>query len=220
MKGSMIKHEFNNSISVVESILSHCNMIQTRMMILTMFALRLRIVQTCNLRSIDVHETEHKIFLKNHKRSGIKIKNIPADFRPVIYAWKRSCELRGEIYLFSSAKDSRKPVAIETFSHRITALLKKAGLYNDIYDYTKDGRALRKFSPYAIRHASATHMIETADKIGIKVDPFAFAKEMGHSTIQSTMQYIHAKNNNTQVLLNESFKLEYGELLSPSSSKN
>lgn len=133
----------------------------------------LRVSELCNLRAKDVSENSLNVLGKGNKQ---RVLPTPAKLKDAISSLKKT--LREDDYLFRSHTSSKKGIT-------------RDGVYKLIQEVgSKCGINKEKLHPHALRHSTATSMLNKG------VDIRVIQEVLGHSNLSTTAIYASVSMNN------------------------
>ena len=145
--------------------------------------LRISEVASLNIKNIDLKNKRIKVLVKGGKERYVPLPNFTLKLLKIYYSRNETIIKKAEGYIFPSKnKKSKQPHLVsDVLAASFRALLIKC---NFSYNYTF----------HTLRHSFATHYIENDGDIW-KLKAF-----LGHSSINTTMIYLHLAENFTEII--------------------
>jgi len=157
------------------SILNHCKSLKEKVIFTILYSTGIRIGELAKLIVGDIDYDNQSILIregKGNKQRYALLSNSTAILLKQFIAYSNPSS-----YLFYSTKKGKEfPINVRWIQMRLKEIAKMAGIKKRIKVHT-------------LRHTFATHLLEDGYNI------FYIQKLLGHSTINSTMVYLHVNPN-------------------------
>jgi integrase/recombinase XerD len=152
----------------VEQLLSAMEPLKHRAVVMTAYGAGLRISEACSLHTADIDGKRKLIHVRDGKRGRDRYTLLPDRLIWVLREYFRQVR-PAKPYLFPG-QTSQRPINPSTVRGALDKALKKVDLQ-------------KRVTPHALRHAFATHLLETGTDIRV------IQALLGHASIQSTTRY-------------------------------
>ncbi len=156
-------------------LLECCDNLKHKAMFILAYGSGLRVSEICSLRVQDIDSKQMRVFVRNSKRNKDRYTLLSQQCLEVLRAyWLQYRPNHPDGLLFPGWKNL-SPITSDAVNLALAKWLRVAGI-------------TRKVSMHSLRHAFATHMLEDG------TDLFTIKELMGHSSISSTVVYLHLAN--------------------------
>lgn len=164
----------------VNCLISSCKTIKQRAIIEVFYSTGVRLEECSKLKIADVNSSEMCIYVRQGK--GRKDRRMLLSHRCLKTLREYYRLHRPQVFLFEGRWPSKSmhPRAIQ---HAIYLCLKNAGLAN------------KSYNPHTLRHSFATHLLDNG------TDIHTIKELLGHSTIATTMVYLHLQTKKRQAIV-------------------
>lgn len=162
--------------SSIQDIFMNCHTLRYRTIFSLIYSSGLRISEALNLKVYDI-DFERKVISINKSKNNKSRLTILSD-KEIEILKKYITRYQPKDVLFYHPKDVSKPIRSEHVQKYFKKLISKCGLD-------------KKFHVHTLRHSFATHLLEN------NVSIFYIMKLLGHSSITSTMIYLHMQRLDT-----------------------
>ena len=160
------------SRSEVSNLLAHCPSLKSKVMFYLIYSCGLRVSEAAKIKVTDIDFDRKTIFVRRGKGKkdrytvlGEKMAKMLRDYILIH---------RSEDYLFPS-KTGDSHLSVDAIQRRFRQIVSKAGMSKAIHVHT-------------LRHCFATHLLENGTNL------VYIMKLLGHSSIQTTMVYLHIQS--------------------------
>lgn len=152
----------------VEAVLAHVEPLGHRAIVMAAYGAGLRITEACRLAIGDIDAKRGLIHVRDGKRGRDRYVMLPGRLLAVLREYWRQARPRGQQLFPGTGKTGViTPDAVGEALHKA---VRKAGL-------------AKRVTPHALRHAFATHLLETGSDIRI------IQVLLGHASIRTTARY-------------------------------
>jgi len=152
----------------VERLLSAMEPLKHRAVVMTAYGAGLRIAEACALHALDIDSKRMLIHVRDGKRGRDRYAMLPVRLLAVLREYFRQTR-PAKPYLFPGQSPQR-PIRPGTVRGALEKAINKVGLQ-------------KRVTPHTLRHAFATHLLETGTDIRV------IQALLGHASIQSTTRY-------------------------------
>lgn len=156
--------------SEVLAVLNAFTSIRQRTLAVLCYEAGLRISEACNLRVQDIDSKREVLHIRDAKGHKDRQVTLGADLLFALRAYWKSFRPKGAL-LFEGTVTGR-PLDVSGFQRALSVAALRAGVN-------------KRVSPHVLRHSYATHMIEAG------ADLRSLQLQLGHSSISSTLRYVH-----------------------------
>ena len=156
--------------SEIQDILMHCNTLRYRTIFSLIYSAGLRISEAVNLKISDIDFKRKVIFINNSKDYKSRLSILSSKESEMLKKYIN--RYQPTTFLFFNPRDKNKPIYTGHIQKKFKKIIAQCGLDN-------------KFHVHTLRHSFATHLLENNTSI------FYIMKLLGHSSIKSTMVYLH-----------------------------
>jgi site-specific recombinase XerD len=153
----------------VHALLSAARSLKTLAMLMLMYGAGLRVSEVCKLSAKDIDSQRGLIHIRDSKGGKSRYVTLSARLLACLRAYWRGFRPADE-FLFPG-KYGRPHISRDGVAHNLRKVARDAGLK-------------KKISPHDLRHAYATHSLESGTDIR------TLQVLLGHSSIQTTAQYL------------------------------
>lgn len=161
------------------------NNFKHRMLLMVTYAAGLRVSETSKLQLSHIDSDRLQIRVEQSKGRKDRYTLLSAPLLPELRRYYR--HYRPQIYLFEGNKPG-VPLATETIQKVFKGSKESAGI-------------TKKATVHTLRHCFATHLMENG------VDLLTIKKLMGHRSIQTTLRYIHVRQEHIRAVVSPLDKL-------------
>lgn len=165
----------------IAALINHIKNIKHRTLVILLYSAGLRVSEIAALKIIDIDSKNMRIKVVQGKgakdRFTILSEQVLLELRAYYLIYKPVG------YLFNGAKKGR-PISIRNIQHSIHKALIQLGLQS------------KNYSVHTIRHSFATHLLDNG------TDLHTIKELMGHTHLQTTMQYMHLTNRRISNVIN------------------
>jgi site-specific recombinase XerD len=165
----------------VEQLLSGVYRIKHRVAILLAYSSGLRASELCHLQVGDIDSKQMRIRVRDGKRGKDRYTLLSPRVLAVLRDYYRS-QRPAPPFLFSSRTPGR-PMASKDFGRIVRLAARRAGLAKSV-------------SPHVLRHSFATQLLDDG------CDLPTLQQLLGHSSLRSTMRYIHVSTARLEKVIN------------------
>ena len=161
----------------VQQIIDACSTLRMAVFFWTVYSLGLRIDEALNLQVGDIDS--QRMMVHVHCGKGAKDRYVPlpqSTLRGLRLYWKTH---RNPTFLFPAESRNHQQASIATTPMSITSA------QHAIKKITRKLNFGKKVSTHTLRHSYATHLLEAGASLK------AIQKFLGHSSLQTTMVYLH-----------------------------
>jgi site-specific recombinase XerD len=184
------------NVEEVQLILNSFSSLRMKLLFTLIYSAGLRISEAVRLRKEDFDFVRDVIHIKSSKGNKDRITILSCKAKQLLFRYLKKNSI--ESLLFHTRKDKNKNIPIRYIQFLFSKAVKKTSL-------------LKKVHVHTLRHSFATHLLEK------NVNIFYIMKLLGHSSINSTIIYLHMQNLKS---LSISSPLDsYGIILSPTSDE-
>jgi integrase/recombinase XerD len=162
--------------SEIQTILSLCRSLRYKMLFTIIYSAGLRISEAVNLRVSDIDVSRRTIHVRASK--NMKDRYTILSEKALLLLERYSSRYEPESLLFFSIRDKRRTMS-------------KRHCQQVFHDLVKEARISKKAHVHTLRHSFATHLLEHDTNI------FYIMKLLGHSSIRTTMIYLHMRRLDT-----------------------
>jgi integrase/recombinase XerD len=165
----------------IAALINHIKNIKHRTLVILLYSAGLRVSEIAALRIADIDSKNMRIKVVQGKggkdRFTILSQQVLLELRAYYLMYKPA------EYLFNGAKKGR-PISVRNIQHSIQKALLQLGLQS------------KNYSVHTIRHSFATHLLDNG------TDLHTIKELMGHTHLQTTMQYMHLTNRRISNVIN------------------
>lgn len=165
----------------VEQLLSGVYRIKHRVAILLAYSAGLRVSELCGLQVSDIDSKQMRIRVRDGKRGRDRYTLLSARVLAVLRDYYRS-QRPAPPFLFPSRSPGR-PMATKDFGRVVRRAARRSGLAKAV-------------SPHVLRHSFATQLLDDG------CDLVTLQHLLGHSSLRSTMRYVHASTARLERVVN------------------
>jgi site-specific recombinase XerD len=184
------------NVEEVQIILNTFSSLKMKLLFTLIYSAGLRISEVVRLRKEDFDLARDVIHIQSSKGNKDRITILSSKAKRLLLKYLKKNSV--ESLLFYTKKDKKKSLPIRYIQFLFCEAVKKTSL-------------LKKVHVHTLRHSFATHLLEK------NVNIFYIMKLLGHSSISSTIIYLHMQNLKS---LNISSPLDsYDIILSPTSDE-
>jgi site-specific recombinase XerD len=155
--------------SEIQSILSRCRTLRYRTIFALIYSAGLRVSEAANLACTDIDFNRRLIHVRNSKNNKDRFTILGDKTASLLKKYLN--RYRPKSFLFYSMRNVDRPIPIRQIQHTFQMLAAEAN--------RKDAHV------HTLRHSFATHLLEGNTNL------FYIMKLLGHSSIGSTMIYLH-----------------------------
>ena len=156
--------------SEIQNILMHCNTLRYRAIFSLIYSAGLRISEAVHLRITDIDFKRNVVFVNNSKDYKSRLSILSSKESEILKRYIH--RYQPTTYLFFNPKDKNKAIQTGHLQNKFRKIVRQCG-YNS------------KYHVHTLRHSFATHLLENNTSV------FYIMKLLGHSSIKSTMIYLH-----------------------------
>lgn len=165
--------------SEVLAVLNAFTSVRQRTLAVLCYGAGLRISEACNLRVQDIDSKREVLHIRDAKGHKDRQVTLGTNLLCALRAYWKAYRPKGQL-LFEGAVAGR-PLDISGFQRALSVTARRAGVN-------------KRVSPHVLRHSYATHMIEAG------ADLRSLQLQLGHSSISSTLRYVHLTHARRQAL--------------------
>lgn len=155
--------------------------IKHRTIIMLLYSTGMRVSEICNLKISDIDSKQMRIKVVQGKgakdRYTILSQQVLLELRAYYIIYKPV------MYLFNGSKPG-KPISIRNIEHLVQKTLIQLGLKS------------KHYTVHTIRHSFATHLVDNG------TDLHTVKELLGHTTLQTTMRYMHLSSKRIEAVTN------------------
>jgi integrase/recombinase XerD len=169
------------SAGEIKTMIDSVQNLKHRTIIMLLYSTGMRVSEISNLRITDIDSKSMRIKVVEGKgmkdRFTILSQQVLLELRAYYLIYKP------KEYLFNGSGIGRK-MSVRNIQHTIQKTLAQIGL------------ASKKYTVHTIRHSFATHLVDNG------TDLHTVKELLGHSTLQTTMRYMHLSSKRIQSVVN------------------
>lgn len=169
------------SAAEISTLINHIKNIKHRMLVILLYSAGLRVSEIAALKIADIDSKAMRIKVVQGKggkdRFTILSQQVLLELRAYYVVYKPVD------YLFNGAT-AGKPISVRNIQHAVHKAILQLGLQS------------KNYSVHTIRHSFATHLLDNG------TDLHTIKELMGHSHLQTTMQYMHLTNRRISNIVN------------------
>jgi integrase/recombinase XerD len=169
------------STDEITALINHIKNIKHRMMVILLYSAGLRVSEIAALKITDIDSKNMRIKVVQGKggkdRFTILSQQVLLELRAYYLITKP------EVYLFNG-QTKGKAITVRCIQHSIHKALLQLGLQG------------KNYSVHTLRHSFATHLLDNG------TDLHTIKELLGHSHLQTTMQYMHLTNRRIKAIIN------------------
>lgn len=169
------------STEEISALINHIKNIKHRTLVILLYSAGLRVSEIAALKMADIDSKSMRIKIVQGKggkdRFTILSQQVLLELRAYYLIYKPVT------YLFNGATEG-KPISVRCIQHAIHKALLQLGLKS------------KNYSVHTIRHSFATHLLDNG------TDLHTIKELLGHSNLQTTMQYMHLTNRRINAVIN------------------
>jgi len=160
-----------NDVEIL-GILDQCSDIRTKTMLVMLYSSGLRLSEVLNLRLSDLDFVRKTVFVRDSKNNKDRYTVLSSYAEEMLSIYLKIHRPTG--FLFYSPRDPARKLSCDCIQRRFKQLASRAGIGKNVHIHM-------------LRHSFATHLLENG------TDIFTIMRLLGHSHIQTTLVYLHAK---------------------------
>jgi site-specific recombinase XerD len=165
----------------IRSLIDHIKNVKHRAIIMMLYSTGMRVSEIASLKITDIDSKSMRIKVVEGKGAKDRFTILSQHVLEELRAYYLTC--RPKEYLFNGSKPGR-PISTRMVEHVVQNNLIQLGLSS------------KNYTVHTIRHSFATHLVDNG------TDLHTVKELLGHSTLQTTMRYMHLTTRRIEGIIN------------------